>query len=92
MIVLTRTRRIDWPRVVNNLQRAGMSLQQIADEIEVSKSLVAGWVDEDSTGEPAFWTGAVLIEVWCKRTGLKWPDLPTRHVAPSVSQVLRATA
>ena len=92
MIVITRSIRIDWPRVVANLQRGGLSLQQIADELEVSKSLVAGWVDEDSTGEPAFWTGAVLIELWCKRTGLKWPDLPTRKVMPSVSQVLRATS
>lgn len=92
MIVLSRTRRIDWPRVVANLQRLGMSLQNIADEINVSKSLVAGWVDEGSTGEPAFWTGAVLIEVWCKKTGLQWPDLPVRRVYPSVSEVLRSCA
>jgi orotate phosphoribosyltransferase-like protein len=92
MIVITRSIRIDWPRIVANLQTKGMSLQQIADELDVSKSLVAGWVDAESTGEPAFWTGAVLIEVWCKRTGLTWPDLPTRRVMPSVSQVLRDTA
>ena len=92
MIVITRHIRIDWPRIVANLQTKGMSLQQIADEIEVSKSLVAGWVDAEATGEPAFWTGAVLIELWCARTGLTWPDLPTRKVLPSVSAVLRATA
>jgi hypothetical protein len=88
-IVLSRTRRIDWSRVIANLQTQGMSLQQIADAVEVSKTLASGLADEDDIREPAFWTGSALIELWCRRTGLRWPDLPVRVVTPSVSQVLR---
>lgn len=91
MIVLSRTRRIDWGRVVLNLQSRGMSLQQVADGVGVSKATVGGWTS-DLASEPAFWTGAVLIELWCKQTGLRWPDLPVRIVTPSVSQVLRESA
>ena len=92
MIVLSRTRRIDWARVVLNLQSQGMSLQQIADSIDAGKATVRGWTDEDLGAEPAFWVGSALILLWCEKTGLKWPDLPVRVVTPSVSQVLRANA
>lgn len=91
MIILSRTRRIDWGRVVLNLQSRGMSLQQVADDVGVSKATVGGWTS-DIASEPAFWTGTVLIELWCAKTGLKWPDLPVRVVTPSVSQVLRDSA
>lgn len=92
MIVLTRTRRIDWPRVVSNLQRSGMSLQQIADRIDVSKSLVAGWADPEMTGEPAFWTGSALIELWCEQTGLTWPELPVHVVNDIRFMAVRSSA
>ena len=89
MIVLTRTRRIDWPRVIQNLRTAGMSVQDIADAVDVSRSALQDYCD-DRNIEPAFWTGAAIIEVWCARTGLRWPDLPVRVVPLSVSAVLRS--
>lgn len=92
MLILSRTRRIDWPRLVENLRRLGMTLQQIADRIDVTREGMGNWCGPDASGEPAFWTGAALIELWCERTGLKWTDLPVRVVAPSVSAVLRSSA
>lgn len=92
MIVVTRTRRIDWPRMVANLQRCGMSMQSIADELDVSKAQVINYGEADGTMEPAFWVGAALLTLWSQRTGLKWTDAPTRDVPESVSRVLRATA
>lgn len=90
MIVLSRTRRIDWPRMIENLQRLGQSPQHIADRIEVSRSTLRGYLEVDS--EPAFWTGTKIIEVWCEATQLTLSDVPTRTVTPSVSEVLRTTA
>jgi hypothetical protein len=92
MIVVTREIRIDWPRVIANLQRCGMSLQGVADEIDVSKAQVSAYSDEHGTTEPAHWVGSALLVLWSARTGLPYTDAPTRKVAPSVSQVLRDSA
>ncbi len=92
MLTLSRTRRIDWPRLVANLRKQGMLNQHIADAVGVTREGMLNWGSEDATGEPAFWTGAVLIELWCSRTGLHWTDLPVRVVTPSVSEVLRRSA
>lgn len=92
MIVVTRTRRIDWPRIVANLQRCGMSLADIARALDVTRQSLDNWAREDEVGEPAFWTGAALLVLWSERTGLKWTDAPVRTVPESVSRILRDTA
>jgi hypothetical protein len=92
MIVLSRTRRIDWPRVIVNLTGCGMTLQAIADAVQVSKTQIVTYSEPEGTTEPAFWVGSALLLLWTDRTGLRWPDAPTRKVAPSVSEVLRSTA
>lgn len=92
MLILTRHRRIDWPRMFENLRRLGMSAQAVADAIDVGRSGMDNWTSPGASGEPAFWVGAKLIEVWCDRTGLKWTDVPMRSITPSVSEVLRQHA
>lgn len=92
ILILNRSTRIDWPRMAENLRRAGMSMQQIADAIEVSRSSLDNWAQPEASGEPAYWTGAAMIVLWCRRTGLSWPDLPTRRVAPSAAEVLRTSS
>lgn len=92
MIILTREIRIDWPRVIANLQRCGMSLQEMADAVDASKAQVVAYADENGTTEPAHWVGSALLVLWSTRTGLSYTDAPTRKVAPSVSQVLRESA
>jgi hypothetical protein len=91
-LTLSRTKRVDWPRMAENLRRLGMSMREVADDLGVAREGLANWMGEEACGEPAFWTGAKLIELWCRRTGLQWTDLPTRNVAPSVAQVLRESA
>ncbi len=89
MLILTRHTRIDWPRMASNLRRLDLSLQQIADRLEVARTGLDNWLGDGATGEPAFWTGAKMIELWCERTGCQWTDIPLRKVGPSVSEVLR---
>jgi lambda repressor-like predicted transcriptional regulator len=90
VIVITRSRRIDWPRIVANLQSTGLSLREIADHVDVAKASVCDYCNPDAETEPAFWVGAALLVLWSERTRLPWTDAPVRTVAPSVSQVLRA--
>lgn len=91
MIVLSRERRIDWSRVVENLRKTGMSTAQIADRVGISIAAVKVYKNEGAS-EPAHWAGSALLLLWAERTGCKWDDAPTRAVAPSVSDVLRDTA
>jgi hypothetical protein len=72
-----------------NLRRLGMSWGQISERLDVDRTALINWCRDDAVGEPAFWTGASMIELWCERTGLRWTDVPTRKVAPSVSASLR---
>jgi len=92
MIILNRSKRIDWPRVVANLRATGMSVQQIADEVDVGRSSLQGYCDEALCSEPSFWVGSRLLLIWTQRTGLPYFDAPTRTVQASVSAVLRSTA
>lgn len=91
MIVLTRERRIDWPRIIDNLRRMGMSHADIAASVDVGTTTVGAYAD-DRCIEPAFWTGSALLVLWSERTGLSYTDAPTRVVTPSVSRVLKDTA
>ncbi|OWQ92021.1 hypothetical protein CDN99_06595 [Roseateles aquatilis] len=89
---LSRERRVDWPRVIANLQRTGMSPSTIADWVGVGRKTITDYARDDLPAEPAHWVGHCLIVLWCERCGTTLADLPTRLVQPSVSQVLREHA
>lgn len=89
-LTLSRERRVDWARMVANLQKVGMSLQYIADHLGVGKRTVGGYIAEDLPSEPAHWTGHCLTVLWCERLGLQLKDVPTRVVPLTVSQMLKA--
>jgi hypothetical protein len=92
MIIVSRDIRVDWARLVANLQRKGMSFQSIADAVGVSKAAVRGYASEDVPAEPAFWVGASLLVLWADKCSCSYTDAPTKRVLQSVSQVLRDTA
>jgi hypothetical protein len=87
---VNRARRIDWARILSNLQAAGMSMQQIADEVEVGKSTLYGYLNPDAPSEPPYWAGHCLLALWCVRCGAKLADAPMTKAVPSVSQMLRS--
>lgn len=89
---LSRERRIDWARILANLQTAGMSMQQIANEIGVGKMTVYGYKNEDCPSEPAYWVGHCLVLLWCERCGCRIEDVPTKRVQLSVSAMLKTMA
>lgn len=89
---LSRERRIDWARIIENLNRAGMSLQDIAEWLEVGKSTLRGYTDPDIPSEPAYWVGHCLLLLWCERCGCRLEDVPTKRVQLSVSAMLKTMA
>ena len=46
MIVVTRTRRVDWARVIANLRSLGMSWADIASGVGVSRSVLQDYADD----------------------------------------------
>lgn len=67
-------RRIDWWRVITDLNYAGFSNGRIADELLVSKSWVAS-VKNDGT-EPRYRDGDMLLALWVRATGKQVQDAP----------------
>jgi hypothetical protein len=94
MISVSRNKRVDWPRVIANLNRLGMNNVQIAAAIDCSHGAVReyGGSRGDLVPEPQHWVGMRLVLLWSEKTGLPWTDVPTRAVTPSVSRVLRESA
>jgi hypothetical protein len=89
MLAINRTRRVDWSRVIDNLLRAGMTLDKIAEQVGVARRTIGLYRDGDLSTEPAFWVGVKLLKLWSDKTGIAWADAPLHTVQPSVSQILR---
>jgi hypothetical protein len=90
VLKLERKRRVDWPRVLANLQACGMTMEQIAGEVDVGKATLYGYASHDAPSEPAFWVGIRICDLWGRKTGYTMGALPVRKVDPTVSEMLRA--
>ncbi|CDZ85381.1 hypothetical protein BN1086_03584 [Citrobacter koseri] len=67
------TLKTDWFRVINDITRSGIPLQEIARELDVSKSALIGWKQGSA---PNHHTGEALIDFWCLITQRQRADLP----------------
>lgn len=63
----------DWFRVLNDISKAGYSLQKIAYELDVAASTLIGW---KQGAVPKHHTGEALIAIWIRTTGLAREQLP----------------
>lgn len=88
-LTLTRTRRIDWSRILENLETAGLSMQQIADQVDAGKSTLVGYKNPDCPSEPAYWVGHSLVALWATRCGCQLADVPIRTVQLSVAAMMK---
>lgn len=59
-----RPARVDWFRVIVNLERCGYTIRDVAEQVGMSK----GWVEhlKNSPGaEPRYDDGNILLDLWC---------------------------
>ena len=69
------TFKTDWFRVINDITRSGIPLQEIARELDVSKSAIIGW---KQGAAPNHHTGEALIDFWCYVTQRPRSELPAQ--------------
>ncbi|MDV0787362.1 hypothetical protein VC623_22400 [Citrobacter amalonaticus] len=69
------TFKTDWFRVINDITRSGIPLQEIARELDVSKSAIIGW---KQGAAPNHHTGESLIDFWCYVTQRPRAELPAQ--------------
>jgi hypothetical protein len=66
--------RVDWFRVLAELQGKGYSMAAVAMAIDAPKSTVMGWRNLDS--EPRHMDGERLVKLWCQVMGSPRDALP----------------
>lgn len=66
--------RVDWFRVMAELQAQGYNLANISAAINVPKSTMMGWRNLDA--EPRHADGERLIALWCQVSGAPRDALP----------------
>ncbi|WP_025245190.1 hypothetical protein [Candidatus Sodalis pierantonius] len=69
------TVKTDWFRVINDITRAGIPLQEIARELDVSKSAIIGW---KQGAAPNHHTGEALTDFWCYVMHRQRTELPVQ--------------
>ncbi|EIU1542423.1 helix-turn-helix transcriptional regulator [Salmonella enterica] len=69
------TYRRDWFRIIEDISRSGITLRDMADDLGVAKSTLAGW---KQGAEPAHHNGEVLLDFWCHVTGRGRDEAPSQ--------------
>lgn len=69
------TVKTDWFRVINDITRCGIPLQEIARELDISKSAIIGW---KQGAAPNHHNGEALIDFWCYVTRRERVELPVQ--------------
>lgn len=78
------TLRVDWFRVIVELERHGFTPYDISDQIETARSTVVHWRNDGT--EPRHLDGERLIKFWSAATCKGREDLPMAVVEPTVAE------
>jgi hypothetical protein len=65
--------RVDWFRLITDLNRAGHSTRRFADNLGIPRTTIEGW---KAGAEPKHADGERLIALWCERMGKGREHLP----------------
>lgn len=65
--------RVDWFGVLLGLQRAGLPVSSVSDQLAIPRSTILGW---KQGAEPKFADGEALIGLWMRITGQPLGRLP----------------
>ena len=73
--------RVDWPRVLLDLRRAGYSMRAFADSLGIARSTITGWM---AGSEPKHADGEKLIAFWSYATGRPGTSAPREARLPGI--------
>lgn len=65
--------RLDWFRLIVDLERLGYTPQALANHVGVARSTLLGW---KQGAEPRYTEGEALVAFWCSATGRARSELP----------------
>jgi hypothetical protein len=82
---------VDWVRLIDNLQRLGMTRACIADRVHCVKGSIDAYASADLRQRPEHSQGERLIALWIESTSLDREDLPMYRRPLSVAELLRST-
>lgn len=66
--------RVNWWQIMIDLERKGVTVMTISKRIDVAKSTLLGWKNQDA--EPRYGDGEMLIALWVEVTGMERGHLP----------------
>jgi len=87
MLHLKENERVDWFRIMSDLQRSGVSTIRASKELNIPKSTIQGWVQ--GVGNPRLETGMRVINFWAKTCHRKVADVPTYDIFQPYSECIR---
>ena len=65
VVVVSRGDRPDWWKITDDLRKAGVTIEQQAQIVGVSKAAVLGWRNLDA--EPGYTAGHRMLALWAER-------------------------
>lgn len=66
--VAVHPRRVDWFRVIVDIERSGLRTRQLAPEVGCSRRQLRAYKEIPET-EPRFHVGMMLVAIWSERVG-----------------------
>lgn len=74
MFQLAQGERIDWFRILIDLDRSGMHVSVISVKIGIPQGTIKGW--KARTGRPRVEEGMQLIDLWVQQCKRSYQDVP----------------
>lgn len=81
----------DWGTMIDDLQAAGMTWPEIAAALGYSMLSESMLRALRGGTQPTYWRGALMLEVWCKRTGKSRPPMVGIDIQPRQRETRRPT-
>lgn len=81
------TLRVDWFRVIVELERQGFTPYDIGTQVGAARSTVVHWRNDGT--EPRHLDGELLIQFWSAATCKGRDDLPMKLLEPSAAEYRR---
>lgn len=74
MINLLRRQRIDWFRILTDLEKAGVSCRELSRRLDIPHGTIHGW--KSGNCRPKVDEGIIVMEFWAVHFGKRLSEVP----------------